>query len=103
MKTFDNLSKTVKRFTDKHSPVLLIEEPNYFSIPFFMVGAAVGAIIALLFTPDTGENNRKKILEKFNTDQDEINFNGHSTYKIREVSEDGIKNLEQARENINQF
>lgn len=103
MKAFDNLGKSVKNFTDKNSSVVLIEESNYFSLPFFIIGAVLGAILGLVFTPDTGENNRRKIEEKFNelTQNKDDEFEGQNSYQVREVSDQKIKSIEVERENIN--
>lgn len=100
MKTFDKLGKSVKNYTDKNSSVILIEESNYFSVPFFIVGAVLGAILGLVFTPDTGENNRKKIEEKFNeiAKNKDDDFSGQKSYQAREINEQKIKSLEVERE-----
>jgi gas vesicle protein len=82
----------------------LIEESNYFSFTFFILGAIVGAFTALLYTPDTGENNRKKLAEKFNDlNEDKEKNIGKKSYKIREITDSGVRNLEEERENLTQF
>lgn len=101
MKALDRLGKSVKHFTDKNDPVILVKETNYFSFTFFIIGALAGAIAGLLFTPDSGEKNRTKLAEKLKEIQkDDVKFSGRKSYKVREISDEGIKNLEQERENL---
>lgn len=104
MRALDKLGKRVKHITDKNPPVVLVKEYNYFSFPFFIIGAIVGIIAGLLFTPDTGENNRKKLEEKLKEmNKDDVKFSGRQSYKVREISDQGVKNLEQERENLTQL
>lgn len=102
MKAIDKLGKSVKNFTDKNSSVILIEESNYFSVSFFVIGAVLGAILGLVFTPDTGENNRRKIEEKFNELAKKDNdSSSQNSYQVREVSDQKIRSLEVERESNN--
>jgi hypothetical protein len=96
-----NLSKSSKKFYKKNTPVVLINEREYFSWPLFFGGLIVGAIVALLYTPDTGEHNRQKISEKINElTEDKVNSNGKKSYKVREINEGGVKDLQETRTDI---
>ncbi|CAN5347306.1 hypothetical protein BH23BAC1_BH23BAC1_08300 [soil metagenome] len=95
------LSKSSKKFYRKNTPVVVINEREYFSWPLFFGGLLVGAIIALLYTPDTGEHNRQKIAEKFNDlTEDKVKFNGRKSYKVREITEDGVKDLQESKTDL---
>jgi hypothetical protein len=95
------LSKSSKKFYDKNTPIVVIKEKDYFSWPLFFGGLLVGAIIALLYTPDTGEHNRQKIVEKFNDiTEDKVKFNGRKSYKVREITEEGVNDLQESKYNL---
>lgn len=95
------LGKSSKKFYRENTPVVVINERELFSWPLFFGGLLVGAIVALLYTPDTGEHNRQKISEKFNDlTEDKVKFNGRKSYKVREINEEGVKDLQESRTDI---
>jgi len=104
MNTIERVGKSIKNFTDRNDPVVLIKERENFSFTFFVIGAMVGLIGGLMFTPDTGENNRAKLKEKLkDLQQDDANPSGSKSYRVTGISEEGVTNLEQERKNLTTF
>lgn len=98
MKLYNFLNKSLGNLQKKSIPVVVVDRTNYFSFPFFVIGALVGAIAALLYTPDTGENIRRKITDKLkNTNQEDESFEGRQTYNVGEISSEGLSSLEEAK------
>lgn len=98
MKLYSFLNKSLGDLQKKSLPVVVVDKTNYFSFPFFVLGALVGAIAALLYTPDTGENMRRKITDKLkNVNQEKDPFAGRQTYNVGDISSEGERSLEELR------
>jgi gas vesicle protein len=54
-------------------------------ISYFLAGIGIGAVVALLFAPQSGEETRKQIAEKA---QDGKDFVAHKGREIRKQAED---------------
>ncbi len=54
-------------------------------VSYFLAGIGIGAVIALLFAPQSGEETRKQIAERA---QDGKDFVAHKGHEIRKQAED---------------
>jgi len=56
-------------------------------VTFFVAGVGIGAAVALLFAPQSGEETRKRIAEKAQESKDYVASKGH---EIRKQAEDFV-------------
>jgi gas vesicle protein len=72
-------------------------EDNTSKVAWFFAGAAIGAAIALLYAPASGEETRKRIGETANRGKERLNESGHDMLeKGKELYDRGRKIAEDA-------
>lgn len=67
------------------------EDNNTGKLAWFFAGAAIGAAIALLYAPESGEDTRRRIGRKFDEHRDKLTESG------RDVLDRGKELLEKGR------
>ena len=67
-------------------------------VVWFLAGAAIGAAIALLYAPASGEETRTKLLEKANEGRDLLGDRGRELYsKGKGMADEAADMLERGR------
>jgi gas vesicle protein len=62
-------------------------------LSYFVAGLGIGAVVALLFAPQSGEKTRKQIVEKAQDGRDYVSSKGREMYKQAEDLVDQGKDL----------
>ena len=77
----------------------MADQENGSKVVWFLAGAAVGAAVALLYAPATGEETRRKIAEKTEKGRTALAESGKEMYERgRDMYERGRKLADEAAE-----
>ena len=77
----------------------MAQEDNSSKLIWFFAGAAIGATVALLYAPQSGEDTRRYIGDKARTGKDAISDSGHQLMERgRELYDRGRRMADEAAE-----